>query len=202
MEAAWRALGIVLAVVAIAGCGDSDDDSAEPKPVSGSFVGRLTGSDAYVAVVAGKENVVAYACDGAERVGQLFVGRRSGDTFTGRQDGARIDVELSDAAARGQVTLPGAKSAQFSATRAKGGAGFYRKVTRLEGRELRLAWVVLADGSQRGALVREGTTTVAPSLKPSSATFSFAGRTLTAARVSSGGVDDAGLQGFGGQFGS
>lgn len=187
-------------MVALAGCGDSDDDSAEPEPVSGTFVGRLAGTDAYVAVVAGKENVVAYVCDGAERVGEAFVGRRSGDTFAGRQGGARINVELSNAGARGQVTLPGAKSGRFSATKAKGEAGFYRKVTRLDGRELRLAWVVLADGSQRGALVSEGTTTVAPALKPASATFSLAGQRLTAARVSSGGVDAAGLQGFGGQL--
>lgn len=202
MGAGWRVLlGIALAVLVLGGCGDSDEDGSESRPVVGTFVGALTGSEAYVAVVAGKENVVAYVCDGQRGISELFTGRRSGDAFESRTGRARIGLELSDDEVRGRVALAGAKSGRFSADRARGRAGFYRKVTPRAGREVRLGWVVLADGTQRGAFTQEGTTTAAPLLRTSNTTFTLSGRTQSAVRVSSGGVDATGFGGGFGQFG-
>jgi hypothetical protein len=192
-----RAL-IAVAAIAWAGCGSSDDEGRAPKPVVGTFVGTLAGDDAYVAVVAGKENVVAYVCHGERGIGRLFVGRRSGAAFESRSGGDRITVKLADDGARGRVTLRGAAPAQFAAQPARGDAGFYRTVARRDGREIRVGWVVVGDGSQRGALVQDATATEAPSLRPSDTTFTLAGRRLSAVRVSPKGADAAGLMGFGG----
>lgn len=188
---------LVLLAAVVAGCGGSDESSSKSQPVAGTFVGTLSGSDAYVAVVAGKENVVAYVCDGERGIAQLFTGRRSGNAFNGRADGARIELELSDDGARGRATLAGGRDGRFSAQPAGGEAGFYNRATRLDGREVRLGWVVGQDGSQRGALVRARTTTVAPSLDPSSGRFTLSGKTLTATRISSSSAD-AGFQFAGG----
>lgn len=79
-------------------------------------------------------------------------------------------------------------------------AGFYRRVMKLDGRELRLAWVVRGDGSQRGASTSAGTVSTAPSLRVANGTFALQGRTLTARRVDPASLDESGLMGFRGGF--
>ena len=199
MTAARRVLGTTLALVLLAGCGASDDDGARAERAVGAFVGTLMGSDAYVAVVAGKRNVVAYVCDGERGVAQLFSGGRAGDRFEARAAGARIEAEISRDGASGRVALAGAATPKrFAAEPARGNAGFYRRVLEVDGRELRLGWVVRSDGSQRGASTSSGTVSTAPSLQIASGTFVLRERTLTASRIDPASLDASGLMGFGG----
>jgi hypothetical protein len=197
MAAARRVLGTTLAVFLLAGCGGSDDDGARSARVVGTFVGAVTGSDAYVAVVAGTQNVVAYVCDGEQGIAQLFSGRRSEDRFEVRAGGARITAELSERAAVGRVAIAGATPRRFAAKPAKGRAGFYRRVLERDRREVRLGWAVRGDGSQRGASTTPGNVGPAPSLRVSSGTFVLSGRTLTASRIDSTSLDASGQLGFG-----
>jgi hypothetical protein len=155
-----------------AGCGGSGKH--EPTPVTGSFVGTVPGTDAFVAVVAGKENVVAYVCDGRAGVAELFTGARSGRSVDlTSADGARLTATIEQGEAGGKVRLASGRY-RFSASPANGRAGFYRVLVKTHGQEVKLGWVVLGDGRQRGAKTTTSVTQ-APSLDTASRTTMLAG---------------------------
>ena len=134
---------LVAGLLAVAGCGGSD---TEPVRETGSFVGRLAGSDAFVALVTNGEVAEGYVCDG-----------RTGKRFTGTLDGARAELLADDGTrlvatlrdGRAQGTLAeGGRELAFTADAARGEAGYYRAEAP-DGRRL-ASWIVLADGRQRG----------------------------------------------------
>ncbi|MFL6242332.1 MAG: hypothetical protein ACJ73V_04845, partial [Acidimicrobiia bacterium] len=63
-----------LAALPVAGCSDDGNGAgtARREPVTGSFVGTVAGSDAYVAIVVGPDgDALAYVTDGAWSVDWL-----------------------------------------------------------------------------------------------------------------------------------
>jgi hypothetical protein len=127
----------VLAVLStpVAGCGDDDDGDAEEKskPVAGTFVGKVRGTDAFVAVVASpsangreKRAVVVYACD-ARRFCEWFSGSSGGNSFTATAEGGRQQAKgrLSAEAATGTVELGARDAADYRARSARATAGLY-----------------------------------------------------------------------------
>jgi major membrane immunogen (membrane-anchored lipoprotein) len=78
----------------LAACGSSGSSSSPPV---GTYAGTVSGSDAFVVVVAGKANVVVYVCDGAHGIAELFTGRRSAEGTLAFQDarGARVSVRIA-----------------------------------------------------------------------------------------------------------
>lgn len=49
----------------VAGCGD-DDGGARAGPAEGTFVGKVEGSDAYIALVTDGTELTGYVCDGEQ----------------------------------------------------------------------------------------------------------------------------------------
>jgi hypothetical protein len=156
-----RPIAITICTLALAAafsaCG-SDDDGDSAGPPEGSFVGAVEGSDAYVAVVSNGEEVVAgYLCDG--RKVSTWIDRSAiegGKAELVDRQGQRIGEATFDSdAASGEIEADG-ETLAFSAERAEGEAGLYRQA---EGRRgapafVETGWIVLADGSVRGATTK------------------------------------------------
>jgi hypothetical protein len=186
--------GAALALVAaLAGCGSS---SNAPAPTTGDYVGRAPGRAAAVAVVVGKANAVAYVCDWRHRTAKLFTGSRSGDVLALRgPGGATLRAHVTGARVSGAFKVS-ARAVRFDATAAKPPAGFYRARGRVRGKPATVGWVVLPDGSQRGAATVGSTVGPAPALNTSTSTAALSGGPrLTAVRISSTSLSGAGQLG-------
>jgi hypothetical protein len=128
----------VLLLAAPIGCGDDDDDNNNdgenrPKPVAGTFVGKLQGSEEFVAVVAAppakgedRRDVSAFVCD-AKQMCAWFSGSATGNDFVAKSaDGeAQTKVTLSGKAATGSVALSDADPGRYKASAATATAGLY-----------------------------------------------------------------------------
>jgi hypothetical protein len=123
----------VLLLAPLAACGGDDDErEAEQRPVDGSFVGKLSGTDALVAVVAapaekGKDERTAtiYVSDGSE-LSESFTGSITRNSLTATSEEVEAKGELAGDSAKGTVKLPDGKSAKYEARRATGAAGLYQ----------------------------------------------------------------------------
>jgi hypothetical protein len=139
-RASWLSLALIL-LLPLAACGGSDgngdgDDQAEEKkskPVEGTFVGKVRGTEAFVAVVAApppegadRRAVTVYVCDGT-RVCEWFPGTSTGNSFSAASDDddAQVKGELTGEAASGTVELPGDKAARYKAGKATAASGLY-----------------------------------------------------------------------------
>jgi hypothetical protein len=136
----WFVLAVLL-LLPFAGCsGDDsrDDDEAEKavkaeKAVAGSFVGEVSGTKAFVAVVAapaaGEQDsraVQVYVSDG-RRLSEWFSGTISDNSFVAKSDDGSTEVKgkLSGESVTGTVELPGGKAARYEASPPSGAAGLY-----------------------------------------------------------------------------
>ena len=140
-------LAPLLLLAAVAGCGgddDGDDDEGRErgKPVAGTFVGKVRGTKAVVAVVASppqkgddRREVTLYACDG-RRLCAWFSGSATENAF-------RVEAEGGGDEARGQlgrkrvigtVKLPSGKTARYNASRATAAAGLYNLTVSANGK--------------------------------------------------------------------
>ncbi|PVG80879.1 hypothetical protein DDE18_21085 [Nocardioides gansuensis] len=136
-------LAAVLLLTALAGCSGDDEDGPDVKNTDlaveaedaafGSFVGEVSGTKAFVAVVAtpaqgGKDAgaVQVYISDG-RGVSEWFSGDLSDGGFVATSDDGDAEAEgqLSAGSATGTVVLPGGKKGSFEATPPSGGAGLY-----------------------------------------------------------------------------
>ena len=160
--ASWAAALTV--AVALAGCGDDDATStvgstpAGQAPAKGTFVGKVDGTDAYVAIVSDGSRVLGYVCDSKKlsrwidvatiHDGKATLSSRSGDDLG--------DASLSTGRVSGTIVVAG-RSHAFRAVPASGRAGLYRaaRVDRTDGKlgenEVEAGWIVLPDGTQRGS---------------------------------------------------
>ena len=127
---------LVFALSVVAGCGgDDDDDEATEKRaklVDGTFVGKVAGTKAFVAVVASpapkgerRRDVTVFVCD-AQRLCEWLSGSSTGNGFTAAShDDAKVKGELTGKAASGSIELPGRKTVKFMTKRAAATAGLY-----------------------------------------------------------------------------
>jgi transposase len=132
---------VVVLLLAFAG-GDANSgteaDQAGQAPqtaqaVDGSFVGKVSGTKAFVAIVAapaeGERNehsVQVYVADG-NRINERFSGSISDNQFIAKtKDGeAEVNGRLTDASVKGTVELPNGKTVRYKAQRPAGAAGLY-----------------------------------------------------------------------------
>jgi hypothetical protein len=143
LRAAFAA-GLLL-LAAVAGCGDDDDGDQverEPRPVDGTYVGRVPKSDTFVSVVAdpaskGQERraVTVYACDASRRC-ELFSGMATGNEFSASAVGGegKADGKLTRGSASGSIELRGGESVSYKAGRATAAAGVYNLTVSANGR--------------------------------------------------------------------
>jgi hypothetical protein len=135
----WLAAVVLLLPAALAGCGDDDDDGNEnqnqnrSRPVAGTFVGKLKGSEELVAVVAApvvkgqkRREVSAFVCD-ARRLCAWYSGSSAGNRAIARagEGDGETEVELSGKAATGSVKLPEGNTSEYTAREATATAGLY-----------------------------------------------------------------------------
>lgn len=159
------------------GCGDPDagpsaervttETTVATEWAAGTFVGRVEDSEAFIAVLASPEGLVAaYVCDGtptsAATVAASFDGSvTGGDMFDlGVAEGeVTVAGTIAGETVTGTVTINGTEH-DFTAALVAEPAGLYVAKAAVEGEEVVARWVLTADG-QRGSL-RQGTTRLAP----------------------------------------
>ena len=140
-----RPVALALLLAGLAGCGggeDRDADEARPDAVAGTFVGDVTGSDAFVAVVAapaerGKDTrpVTLYVSDGG-RLSESLAGTARGNSFDATSDDgdAKAKGTLQAGSVTGTITLPDGKDAAYRANAATAAAGLYDLTVSAKGR--------------------------------------------------------------------
>ncbi len=189
------ALAVMAVALVTAGCddeggGEKTDKEAELETISGSFVGTVEGTDAYVAViVAPDEDAGAYVTDGASSVDFLDGALQADDTARlGNDGGAVLEVTFDDLTASGTFTRPGIEPHNFTAEKEPAPAGLYHDQQFFDDGEYVGGWVVLGDGTQRGAVRRYETplppgSVDATTFRPGDKTFTVPGGELKPRRV-------------------
>jgi hypothetical protein len=135
-----RFVAAVLVLISLVGCSgdDAPDGNTETatkteKPVEGSFVGEVTGTNAFIAVVAASaedeesgRNVQVYVADG-RRVSEAFSGSISDNSFLAKSTGsdAEAEGELTGESVTGTIDVGNRKAARYNASQPAGAAGLY-----------------------------------------------------------------------------
>jgi hypothetical protein len=148
------------------------------------FVGRVEGSNAYIAVLKSGRKIGGYVCQNGPGGGWIqYSWLQDGRAPLRSADGRRIgQVAIAGDLATGTVEVAG-QERQFRARRTRGGsAGLHFAIGLTRNRLLVGGWILLPDGTQRGAVsgVNASTlspvaTTRAPRLNPSKPSVTLGG---------------------------
>jgi hypothetical protein len=141
---------IVLAALAVPAVGASVQASSRAAAAKAvTYVGRVPGLDASLAVVAEGDGAFAYLCDGAA-VSEWFRGPVTKGVISLRSpDGSRLDAARDGSRLVGFV-FTGGERAKFNLKRASGEAGLFRAEQVVDGVGYAAGWVVQPDGSTLG----------------------------------------------------
>jgi hypothetical protein len=151
------ALAFVAAVLIVAAFNGDDDGVDDAIASSGwdVFVGKVSESDAYIALISDGKEMQGYVAADAwwgnwSQRAPVNDGRAR---LLSRRGFLLADVLVSGDGASGNVLMDG-QSLAFEAERAKGDAGLYRATLGDVGADgsFEVGWVVLNDGSQRGTV--------------------------------------------------
>jgi len=150
-----RSLGLMVLTALLIFSARAGNTAAATQPaLAGEFVGRVDGSDAFVAVVADGERLFAFVCDGTDDgagVWEWFRGTLDGDhAQLTNAAGQTLVVELAGDAVLGSVTFADGVAYPFVTEAAIGDAGLYRLDETLGDRAVVGGWIVLNDGDLRG----------------------------------------------------
>lgn len=131
-----------------------------------TFVGRVTGSRAYIGISLKGNHVIVYVCDGdgprkrAQSTSEWFRGAVRGQqiALTSRK-GARLTARIDGDRVAGTVRLPDGTSLSFVAVAARGKARFlWGAIPFSRSGKLAAGWIRLADRSERGTFVNSNFT--------------------------------------------
>lgn len=151
-RAALSALAVGAAAILATGCPSTDTAS-----VSGSFVGRVTGSDLLIAAVTDGDQVLVYVTDG-DQTAKWYDGTLDGASAT--LESAAGDSEITvtlddDGGGSGQIVLSDGQTADFEVEAADPDAGLYIATETIEDAQYLGGWVVLNDGDGAGVVMQE-----------------------------------------------
>jgi hypothetical protein len=186
-------LAAAIVAAAVAGCGKDDNTKNQPAAtgpaapvagdenapdvagekvgstranISGNYVGMVSGTNAYLAIVVRDGKAVAYMTDGLQ-FAQHFEGKvGDGGLLSATSEGqVKLDAKVGSKRAAGSVRL-GGRRLGFNAHAASPPAGFYRGTRTLNGDPVVAEWVVIDRKVQHGVLSVNGSPRSAPTLKP------------------------------------
>jgi hypothetical protein len=177
----WIGAAVLAAGIILSGGPSPDDAKAE------TFVGRVPGSNAYIAVVKDGRQIGGYVCDNGSGSRWLADSRLRGGRAPLRAGttGERLgSVRIVGRRATGTIEVRGTRR-RFRATRVRDGdAGLHFAIAKQANRLLIGGWILLPGGSQRGAVSRLDTetlrsleTTEAPRLDPRQSKVQIGGDT-------------------------
>lgn len=148
---------MLLASLLLAACGSGS------QTVNGSFVGKVDNSDAFIAVVLHTDGTVtAYVCDSAS-ISAWFKGNVDGSSLDlTNADNAHLTADVKADSFTGTFTASGGSPLSFTVQQADKPYGLYRGEDTVDGVDLVAGWIVLPDGSQRGAVSGGGKLVSAP----------------------------------------
>lgn len=156
-------LGFVCLVITSCGGGDSDTTTAIAGPGEAfetSFVGKIEGTNAFVAVAVKGEQVWAYACDGQGKdldneIASYLTGVAAGSQLsaTDPDDGAQLTATLNGDAVSGEIALPDGTRGTFTAIKATGSAGWFAAQVGDANRSEVGSWIRLDDQQVRGKVL-------------------------------------------------
>ena len=163
----WLSCAAVLVIAPLAGCGGEDRAAEKPtsKALEGTFLGKVTGTNALVAVVAAptaekekRQAVRIYLSDGS-KLSEWLAAAVERNSFTATDRDAEVKGELNGNSVKGTITLPGGKTARYDASRATGAAGLYELTVSPKGK-IRGASATGIGLTGKTALEAEGTGTL------------------------------------------
>ena len=152
-----RSVAVIVAasgiVVVIAGC--SVLSSPEPPLDQAQFVGRVSGTDAFIGVNKDGQAITAYVCDGTQghiSIQEWFKGSASSNAFDlTSKGGMRVTGVLHGNSIVGKFIAADGKEHHYDAVLARGGdAGLIRIEEIRDGALWVGGWIQLSDGEQRG----------------------------------------------------
>ncbi len=123
------------------------------------LVAAIEGTDALIGMVLGPDQAVVYVCDGTETgatVAEWMHGPASSDGFDLSAPGVRVRATKAGAGVSGTVTFADGSEHAFPAARAIASGGVYRDSSSYQ--DILGGWIVLDDGSMRGAVKIAGGT--------------------------------------------
>jgi hypothetical protein len=130
------------------------------------YVGTVSGTRAFVAVVERGSRVTAYVCDSG-RIAQWFEGTVSaGRSKITARGGYVLQVRFGHGPATGSLRFPGKTGAlhHFTAASDARPAGLWRGSKTVDGKTFVGGWIILPDGRQRGEILSGSTDVGSPIL--------------------------------------
>jgi len=157
----FAALVVAVGIVVSAGGSDADDVAR-----ADTFVGRVEGSDAYIAISKDGRKIGGYLCDGvvvSRWLEYTWLEKGHAPLIAGTTGEELGSVHISGGTATGVIRV-GDRDLPFLAERvhAGGDAGLYFAIAKQPDRLLVGGWILHPDGTQRGAVSRLNTRTLSP----------------------------------------
>jgi hypothetical protein len=177
----WIGAAVVAAGIILSGGPSPDDARAE------TFVGRVPGSNAYIAVLKDGRKISGYVCDngsGSRWIDDSWLRGRRAPLRAGTTGERLGSVRIAGRRATGTIEVRGIRR-RFRAARVReGDAGLHFAIGKQANRLLVGGWILLPGGTQRGAVLRLDMetlrsleTTEAPRLDPSASKVQIGGDT-------------------------
>jgi hypothetical protein len=153
-------------------------------PPHANYVGQVMGNQGSVAVVVHDTFAIAYFCNGSTQEAWLRGTPHNGKLAMTGKGNAKLTMDYALGHARGQVIVHGV-SYVFSVIAVHKPSGLYQSISTVRGATVKAGWIVLADGSQVGAIEPDSNQAVpaahtAPKLDLGTLTAVGGGTTLTA----------------------
>ncbi len=130
--------------------------AAPISPTSPTYVARLKGTNAFIAIVKGSGEARAYVCDG-DAISAWFSGPTKNGSFSSASESFSVHAALTKTRVAGAVTFPDGKRHAFTALRSSntGKAGLYRGQTTINGLTYTGGWIVLPNSEVRGLVEQD-----------------------------------------------
>jgi hypothetical protein len=172
MKSWLAALGVGVVIVMSAGSAGADDVAGAE-----TFVGRVEGSDAYIAISKDGRKIGGYLCDDgsvSRWLSYTWLEKGHAPLVAGTTGEDVGFVEIAGSKAAGVIRV-GDQDLNFRAERVRAGedAGLYFAIAKQRNRLLVAGWILHPDGTQRGAVSRLDTRTLSPLSPLAAPTFNL-----------------------------